>query len=74
MIPGRFEYHQPESLATAVSMLSDLGEDARVIAGGHSLIPMMKLRLAMPEHWSICALSILLSTLLWQMVWFVLAQ
>ena len=50
MIPGRFEYHQPETLPSAVSLLSDLGEDARVIAGGHSLIPMMKLRLAMPEH------------------------
>ncbi len=50
MIPGRFEYHQPDSLAAAVGLLSELGEDARVIAGGHSLIPMMKLRLAMPEH------------------------
>ncbi len=50
MIPGRFEYHQPDSLQTAVGLLSDLGDDARVIAGGHSLIPMMKLRLAMPEH------------------------
>ncbi len=50
MIPGRFEYHQPETLPAAVALLSDLGEDARVIAGGHSLIPMMKLRLAMPEH------------------------
>ncbi|OED42790.1 carbon monoxide dehydrogenase [Chromatiales bacterium (ex Bugula neritina AB1)] len=50
MIPGRFEYHQPDSLNAAVGLLSDLGEDARVIAGGHSLIPMMKLRLAMPEH------------------------
>ncbi len=50
MIPGRFDYHQPESLAAAVTLLSELGDDARVIAGGHSLIPMMKLRLAMPEH------------------------
>jgi len=50
MIPGRFEYHQPDSVPAAVSLLSDLGDDARVIAGGHSLIPMMKLRLAMPEH------------------------
>ncbi len=50
MIPGRFEYHQPESLDAAVGLLGKLGEDARVIAGGHSLIPMMKLRLAMPEH------------------------
>ncbi len=50
MIPGRFEYHQPDSLPAAVGLLSDLGDDARIIAGGHSLIPMMKLRLAMPEH------------------------
>lgn len=50
MIPGRFEYHQPDSLDAAVGLLGELGEDARVIAGGHSLIPMMKLRLAMPEH------------------------
>ncbi|MEM7258085.1 MAG: xanthine dehydrogenase family protein subunit M [Pseudomonadota bacterium] len=50
MITGSFEYHQPESLSAAVSLLAELGDDARVIAGGHSLIPMMKLRLAMPEH------------------------
>lgn len=50
MIPGKFEYHQPESLAAAVDLMGQLGDDARVIAGGHSLIPMMKLRLAMPEH------------------------
>lgn len=50
MIPGRFEYHQPDSVDAAVGLLGKLGEDARVIAGGHSLIPMMKLRLAMPEH------------------------
>ncbi|MFK8078912.1 MAG: xanthine dehydrogenase family protein subunit M [Granulosicoccus sp.] len=50
MIPGNFEYHAPESLPAAVGLLDQLGDDARVIAGGHSLIPMMKLRLAMPEH------------------------
>ena len=50
MIPGNFEYHAPESLPAAVGLLGELGDDARVIAGGHSLIPMMKLRLAMPEH------------------------
>ena len=50
MITGKFEYHAPESLPAAVGLLSDLGDDARVIAGGHSLIPMMKLRLATPEH------------------------
>ena len=50
VITGNFEYHAPESVPAAVKLLSDLGDDARVIAGGHSLIPMMKLRLAMPEH------------------------
>lgn len=50
MIPGQFEYHRPDDLQAAVGLLSELGEDSRVIAGGHSLIPMMKLRLAMPEH------------------------
>jgi carbon-monoxide dehydrogenase medium subunit len=50
MIPGAFDYHRPASVADAVQLLADLGEEARVVAGGHSLIPMMKLRLAQPEH------------------------
>ena len=50
MIPGPFAYHRPTSVADAVAMLADLGEDARPLAGGHSLIPMMKLRLATPAH------------------------
>src|SRR5690348_2719742 len=50
MIPGAFAYHRPKSLAEAVALLADLGEEARPLAGGHSLIPMMKLRLASPEH------------------------
>ncbi|MGH6798068.1 MAG: FAD binding domain-containing protein [Roseiarcus sp.] len=50
MIPGSFEYHRPASLSEAVALLGQLDSDARVIAGGHSLIPMMKLRLAMPTH------------------------
>ncbi|MEM9062546.1 MAG: xanthine dehydrogenase family protein subunit M [Pseudomonadota bacterium] len=50
MIPGAFEYHRPESVSEAAGLLSQLGEDARVLAGGHSLIPMMKLRMAAPEH------------------------
>ncbi len=50
MIPGAFAYHRPKSVAEAVGLLADLGEDARPLAGGHSLIPMMKLRLAAPEH------------------------
>ncbi|MEM1298820.1 MAG: xanthine dehydrogenase family protein subunit M [Pseudomonadota bacterium] len=50
MIPGAFEYHRPESVSEAAGLLSQLGDEARVLAGGHSLIPMMKLRLAAPEH------------------------
>jgi aerobic carbon-monoxide dehydrogenase medium subunit len=50
LIPGTFEYHRPASLSEAVALLGQLDSDARVIAGGHSLIPMMKLRLATPTH------------------------
>ena len=48
MIPGAFAYHRPKSVNEAVSLLADLGEDARPLGGGHSLIPLMKLRLAAP--------------------------
>ena len=50
MIPGSFAYHRPTSVKEAVALLADLGDGARAIAGGHSLIPMMKLRLATPDH------------------------
>src|ERR1700722_9674842 len=50
MIPGPFGYHRPATVADAVKLLSTLGDDARPLAGGHSLVPMMKLRLATPEH------------------------
>jgi carbon-monoxide dehydrogenase medium subunit len=50
VIPGSFEYHRPASLAEATGLLAALGEDAHVLAGGHSLIPMMKLRMAEPSH------------------------
>ena len=50
MIPGSFAYHRPSSVKEAVSLLGSLGDDTRAIAGGHSLIPMMKLRLASPAH------------------------
>ncbi len=50
MIPASFDYHRPDSVAAAVQLLSEHGEEARVVAGGHSLIPMMKLRMAVPEH------------------------
>lgn len=50
MIPGPFSYHRPATVADAVNLLSTLGDEARPLAGGHSLVPMMKLRLATPEH------------------------
>ncbi|HEY9539722.1 MAG TPA: xanthine dehydrogenase family protein subunit M [Kiloniellaceae bacterium] len=50
MIPGNFAYHAPTTVEEAVGLLADLGEEARPLAGGHSLIPMMKLRLAPLEH------------------------
>lgn len=50
MIPGAFDYHRPKTVDEAVGLLSSLGDDATVVAGGHSLIPMMKLRMAVPEH------------------------
>jgi carbon-monoxide dehydrogenase medium subunit len=48
--PGTFDYHRPASVAEAVELLARHGETAQVLAGGHSLVPMMKLRLAQPEH------------------------
>ena len=50
MIPPSFEYHRPSSVEEAVGLLSSLGSEAKILAGGHSLLPMMKLRFAEPEH------------------------
>lgn len=50
MIPPRFEYHAPKSVGEAVALLGQLGSDAKLLAGGHSLLPMMKLRFAQPAH------------------------
>ena len=50
MIPSAFEYHAATSVADAVSMLGQYGEEAKILAGGHSLLPMMKLRFAEPAH------------------------
>ncbi len=49
MIAQSFKYESPGTLAEAISMLNKYGEDAKVLSGGHSLIPMMKLRFANPE-------------------------
>jgi carbon-monoxide dehydrogenase medium subunit len=48
MIPGAFDYVAPSSLPEAIALLQQHGEDAKILAGGHSLIPLMKLRLAQP--------------------------
>ncbi|HXG02238.1 MAG TPA: xanthine dehydrogenase family protein subunit M [Candidatus Binatia bacterium] len=50
MYPAAFEYHAPTSVQDALGLLGRLGDDAKILAGGHSLIPMMKLRLAQPKH------------------------
>jgi len=48
MIPGEFDYYAPDSLSEAVALLQEHGEDAKLLAGGQSLIPAMRFRLAMP--------------------------
>jgi carbon-monoxide dehydrogenase medium subunit len=48
MIPASFDYFAPKSVAEAVSLLQQHGDDAKILAGGHSLLPAMKLRLAQP--------------------------
>jgi carbon-monoxide dehydrogenase medium subunit len=50
MYPASFEYHRPGSVEEAVGLLTRYKDDAKLLAGGHSLIPMMKLRLAQPKH------------------------
>ena len=50
MIPSRFEYHAPSTLDEAISLLDHYGPEASVLAGGQSLIPMMKFQLALPAH------------------------
>ncbi|MBI4608177.1 MAG: FAD binding domain-containing protein [Candidatus Rokubacteria bacterium] len=50
MIPGAFEYYAPTSIPDAIGLLAKHGNDAKVLSGGQSLIPLMKLRLATPRH------------------------
>ena len=50
MIPPSFDYHAPRTVQDAVGLLTQLGSDAKLLAGGHSLLPMMKLRFAQPAH------------------------
>src|SRR5258708_33978070 len=49
MIPAAFDYVRPSSLSEALDLLAKHGDDAKVLAGGHSLIPAMKLRLSQPK-------------------------
>jgi carbon-monoxide dehydrogenase medium subunit len=50
MKPAAFEYHAPDSVADAVELLAELGDDAKAIAGGQSLMPMLAMRLAVFDH------------------------
>ena len=50
MIPSAFAYHAPTSIEQALELLATHSDDAKLLAGGHSLLPMMKLRFAEPDH------------------------
>lgn len=50
MYPAAFEYHAPTNVKDALGLLGRYKDDAKLLAGGHSLVPMMKLRLAQPKH------------------------
>lgn len=50
MIPANFNYHKVTSVSEAIALSQELGEEAKYMSGGHSLLPMMKLRFATPEH------------------------
>jgi carbon-monoxide dehydrogenase medium subunit len=50
MIPREFEYHAPKSIPDALGLLRQFGDEAKLLAGGHSLLPMMKMRFAQPGH------------------------
>ena len=49
MVTSAFEYHAPTSVAEAADLLAKHGDSAKLLAGGHSLVPLMKTRLAQPE-------------------------
>ena len=50
MVPASFEYYRPTDVSSVIALITQHGDDARVMAGGHSLIPMMKLRMAEIPH------------------------
>lgn len=49
-VPAAFDYHPAQSVDEAIALLQQYGDEAKILAGGHSLIPAMKLRLSQPEH------------------------
>jgi aerobic carbon-monoxide dehydrogenase medium subunit len=50
MKPARFEYHAPQTLEEALALLAEFGDEAKVLAGGQSLVPVLALRLSRFEH------------------------
>lgn len=50
MFPSHFDYHSPSTLDEALALIAEHGDDAKLLAGGHSLLPMMKMRFAAPPH------------------------
>jgi carbon-monoxide dehydrogenase medium subunit len=50
MIPASFDYHSPKTLPEALALLGQLGEEAKILSGGQSLLPLLKLRFAAPAH------------------------
>src|SRR5947209_20609236 len=49
-VPAVFDYHPAKTIEEAIALLQQYGDEAKILAGGHSLIPSMKLRLSQPEH------------------------
>ena len=50
MYPQEFEYHRATSVKEALGLIQQYGDEARLLSGGHSLLPILKLRLAQPRH------------------------
>src|SRR5258708_36408246 len=49
-VPAAFDYHRATTVDEAIALLQQYGDEAKILAGGHSLLPTMKLRLAQPAH------------------------
>ncbi len=50
MVPSKFAYHKPSTVKEAIALLATHGDDSKILSGGHSLVPVLKLRLNDPEH------------------------